>query len=181
MHNVGTAERDHAVALLAVEDEDVASRFPARLLITAPTQQGVESLARRVHETGPRAHFPFVHTWGGDLPVEPEVLKEYCASVRAAAAGGSVLISAVEEIPPVVQDALGELLAGLEVARRPSAEVRLISGTTVSLLDRVAAGTFSARLFYRLNVIHLMAGASLSEVALMYPRRNTASAPDRAR
>src|SRR5688500_9832153 len=33
--------------------------------------------------------------------------------------------------------------------------VRLISGTTVSRVGRVAAGTFSERLFYRLNIIHL--------------------------
>src|SRR5688572_17081444 len=74
MHSVGTAERDNAVAWLAFEDEDVASRSGARLLLTAPTQQRVETLARRVHETGPRAQFPFVHTWAGDLPVEPKVL-----------------------------------------------------------------------------------------------------------
>ena len=55
-------------------------------------------------------------------------------------------------------EALIDLLAGLESARVPSAAVRLISGTTVSLLDRVAAGTFSERLFYRLNTIHLAAG-----------------------
>ena len=158
MHSVGTAERDNAVAWLAFEDEDVASRSRARLLVTAPTQHGVETLARRVHETGPRAQFPFVHTWAGDLPVEPRVLKEYCTGVAAAAAGGSVLISGVEEMPPAVQDALSELLAGLENAPAPCTEVRLISGTTVSLLDRVTAGTFSDRLFYRLNVIHLMQG-----------------------
>jgi len=166
MHSVGTAERDNAVALLAVADEDVASRSPARLLITARTQQGVEILAHRVHEAGPRAQFPFLQTWAGDLPVEPQVLKKYCTSVLAAAAGGSVLICAVEEMPPAVQDALSELLAGLEFARSPSAEVRLISGTTVPLLDRVAAGTFSERLFYRLNIIHLMAGDSPPGVAL---------------
>ena len=147
-------------------DEDVASRSPARILITARTQQGVETLAHRVHETGPRALFPFVHAWAGDLPVEPAGLKEYCTSVLAAAAGGSVLISAVEQMPPAVQDALSELLATLELARGPFADVRLISGTTVSLLDRVAAGTFSDRLFYRLNIIHLMAGDSPPEVAL---------------
>jgi DNA-binding NtrC family response regulator len=158
MHNLRIAQRDHAVTLLAVEDEDVASQFPANLLITAPTQPGVETLARHVHETGPRARFPLVHTWAGDLPVEPEVLKKYWTSVLAAAAGGSVLVSAVEEMPPAVQDALGELLAGLEFARSASAEARLISGTTVSLLDRVATGTFSERLFYRLNIIHLMVG-----------------------
>ena len=180
MHDVGTVERDRAVALLAVEDGDVASRSPARLLITAQTQQGVETLARRIHETGPRAQCPFVHTWAGDLPVEPEMLKEYCANVLAAAAGGSVLISAVEEMPPVVQEALGTLLTGLEFASSTSAEVRLISGTTVSLLNRVAAGTFSARLFYRLNMIHLIAADSLPEAAFMSPSRNAPSAPDRA-
>jgi DNA-binding NtrC family response regulator len=60
-------------------------------------------------------------------------------------------------MPAIVQDALIDMLAGLQSARRPSAAVRLISGTTVSLLERVAAGTFSDQLFYRLNTIHLMA------------------------
>lgn len=166
MHGVRNAGRDHMMPLLAVEDEDLASRSAARLLISAPTQQGVETLARRVHETGPRAQFPFLHTWAGDLPVQPKVLKEYCTSVLGAAAGGSVLISAVEEMPPAVQDALIELLAELEFARSPSAEIRLISGTTESLLDRVAAGTFSERLFYRLNIIHLMVGDGRPEVAI---------------
>jgi DNA-binding NtrC family response regulator len=87
-----TAERDHAAALLAVQDEDVASPSSVRLLITGATQQGVETLARRVHETGPRARFPFVHRCAGDLPVGAEMLREYWASFRVAAAGGSVLI-----------------------------------------------------------------------------------------
>ena len=49
-----------------------------------------------------------------------------------------MLIDAVEEMPPAVEEVLIELLAGLEFTRRPSAAVR-ISGTTVSLLDRIAA------------------------------------------
>ena len=147
-----------AVGLLVFDDEQLASQSPARLLITASTQQGVETLARRVHAGGPRSQFPFVHVFAGELPVEREVLKEYCTSVLAAATGGSILISAVEEMPPDVQDALTELLTGFEFAPTPSAAVRLISGTTVSLLDRVNAGTFSDRLFYRLNVIQLMSG-----------------------
>jgi transcriptional regulator of acetoin/glycerol metabolism len=61
-----------------------------------------------------------------------------------------------------VQEALIDLLDRLQAARRPSAAVRLISGTTVSLLDRITAGTFSARLFYRLNVIHLTTGTPSS-------------------
>ena len=166
MHHLETAERGDAVALLAVEDEELANQSPARLLITAPTQQGVETLARRIHGAGPRAQFPFVQTWAGELPVGPELLKEYCARFLDAAAGGSVLVSAVEEMPAIVQDALIDLLAGLQSTRTSSAAARLISGTTVSLLDRVAAGTFSQRLFYRLNILHLVV-ANGSEAALI--------------
>jgi DNA-binding NtrC family response regulator len=148
------AERPPAV--LAVEDVNVASRSPARLLITASTQQTVEAVARRIHDSGPRAQFPFVMTSAGEFPVGAQAMREECVSFLDAAAGGSVLVRAVEEMPAAVQEALIELLAGLESVRRPSAAVRLIAGTTVSLLDRIAAGTFSEQLFYRLNVIHLM-------------------------
>jgi hypothetical protein len=48
----------------------------------------------------------------GELPVGPELLKEYCARFLDAAAGGSVLVSAVEEMPATVQDALIDLLGG---------------------------------------------------------------------
>jgi two-component system, response regulator FlrC len=171
MHNLGTAERGDALALLPVDDEDVGSQSRARLLITAPTQQGVENLARRIHDAGPGARFPFVQTWGVELPVGPELLKEYCARLLDSAAGGSLLVSAVEEMPATVQDALIDLLGGLEFARMPSATARLISGTTVSLRDRVAAGTFSERLFYRLNIIHLMVGQPFqSRTRLRAPR-----------
>jgi DNA-binding NtrC family response regulator len=61
-------------------------------------------------------------------------------------------------MPAIVQDALSEWLAGPEFAPSAMAAVRLISGTTEPLLDRVTAGTFSEHLFYRLNVIHLIAG-----------------------
>ena len=157
---------DHALSLLAVEDVNVASRSPARLLITASTPQAVETLARRIHGIGPRAQFPFVMTSAGALPVGAQALKEDCVRFLDAAAGGSVLVSAVEEMPAAVQEGLIDLLAGLESARRPSAAVRLISGTTVSLFDRVAAGTFSKRLFYRMNIIHLMAGAGPPDATL---------------
>jgi DNA-binding NtrC family response regulator len=83
------------------------------------------------------------------------MLRDTCSNLLDAAAGGTILISDVEELPPTVQRLLVELLAELEVTRAPSDAVRLIAGTTVSLLDRIAAGTFSDRLFYRLNAIHL--------------------------
>ena len=159
-------QADHALALLAVEDVSVASGSAARLLITAPTRQSVETVARRIHGSGPRALFPFVITSAAELPVGPQALREDCVRFLDAAAGGSVLVSAVEEMPAAVQEAFVDLLAGLESARKPSAAVRLISGTTVSLLDRIAAGSFSERLFYRLNIIHLIAGNGSPAAAL---------------
>jgi DNA-binding NtrC family response regulator len=95
-------------------------------------------------------------TWAGELPTSAQALRDDCARLLDVAAGGTLLVSTVEEMPATVQDVTIDLLGGLESARTPSAPTRLISGTTVSLLDRVAAGTFSERLFYRLNIIHLM-------------------------
>jgi DNA-binding NtrC family response regulator len=123
------------------------------------------SLARRVHLAGPRAELPFVHTWACDLPVEADALAEQCCRLLDAAAGGTLLIADIEEMPHVLQDVLIEVLAGLELSRSPLAAVRFISGTTESVLDRVAAGTFSERLFYRLNIIHLMVGNGSPEAA----------------
>jgi DNA-binding NtrC family response regulator len=52
-------------------------------------------------------------------------------------------------------DALGSGGAG-ETRRR--LRKRIMASSSVALLDRVAAGTFDDRLFYRLNAIHLRAG-----------------------
>ena len=150
------AREDQPGTFLDPEDEHVAIRTTARLLITASTQRRVETLAHHIHSAGHRAGLPFVHTSAHDLPAGAEALTERCSGLLDAAAGGSMLISGVEETPLLVQNVLLELLDRLELARRPSAAVRLITGTTVSLLDRVTAGTFSDRLFYRLNIIHLM-------------------------
>ena len=152
-------EQDQSLAFAAEEDVNAACRSRARLLITASTAQSVETLARRIHRNGPRARFPFVMTSAAELSVGAQALSEDWARFLEAAAGGTVFVRAVEEMPAAVQEELIDLFAAQPESSRPaSAEVRLISGTTVSLLDRVAAGSFSEQLFYRLNVIHLMVG-----------------------
>lgn len=160
MHSADPAGREDAGEWLGVEDEELVTRSSARLLITASTQQAVEALARHVHRRRPGEEFPFVHVDAADLPADREILQDYCTCVLAAAAGGSILISAVEQMSPTAQLVLVELLAAPEFASRATDDVRLISGTTVSLFERVAAGTFSERLFYRLNVIHLVVGTT---------------------
>jgi len=151
----GSADRGQAV-VDALEDEELAGRTGARLLITA-ANGAVETVARRVHGGSRRAAFPFVRVWAGELPEDPVMLRETCVTLLEAAPGGSMFITDVEDMPPIVQDVLVELLVDLQGARAPSDAVRVITATSVSLLDRVAAGTFSERLFYRLNLIHLVA------------------------
>jgi DNA-binding NtrC family response regulator len=67
MHSIRTADRHNAGVRPAVQDEDAAGRSSARLLITASTPRGVETIARRIHGIGPRAQFPFVLTRAGDF------------------------------------------------------------------------------------------------------------------
>jgi transcriptional regulator of aromatic amino acid metabolism len=165
MYLITTPDRRKVVET-SVDDEDLAVRSAGPLLISGASRRGVETIARRVHRAGRRAPFPFVHQCACSFPIEPEALREHCSQLRLAAAGGSMLISNVEEMPQVVQEALLELLIVLAARHRSSAAARLISGTTVSLFDRVLAGTFSQHLFYRLNTIHLVAADARRGVAL---------------
>jgi DNA-binding NtrC family response regulator len=166
-----------SLARLAREDEVLAGRSAARLLITAAAPEHVEVLARRIHGAGSRSGSPFVRRRGRELPVGQHQLRDACSALLDAAAGGSLLIADVEEMPSAAQEQWIDLLVELESMRAPSTTVRLICGTTVSLLDRVAAGTFSGQLFYRINVIHLVAAASLRKSGVVWP---AAALPRRA-
>ena len=137
------------------DDERLAAQSASSLLVTAATSACVTALARRVHGLSDRETFPFVIERAAVLPQESGELKTFCARLLHASAGGSLLLSDVEEMPRRVQERVIELLARLSLDRPPAAAVRLMAGTTVSLFDRVAAGTFSEDLFYRLNVIHI--------------------------
>ena len=143
------------LATRRVEDEELAGRCTATLLITATTPDEVESLARRIHFASARAAAPFVVLQLDALPSGPSPVRAQCSSLFEAATGGSLLVNAVDELPVPVQEILFELLPKTHSGPAHSAAIRLIAGTTVSLFDRVSIGAFSERLFYRLNVIHL--------------------------
>ncbi len=89
-------------------------------------------------------------------PNTARTIKKRWSAVFDAATGGSVFLAGVEDMSPAFQNVFLDLIDDLQRARTPSTAARLISGTTVSLFDRVKAGTFSERLFYRLNLIHLV-------------------------
>jgi DNA-binding NtrC family response regulator len=75
-----------------------------------------------------------------DFSIAPQMLRNRCNLALDAAAGGTLLISDVEQLAPTVQGHLLEMLQDLESARAPLAALRLVSDTTVSLLDHIACG-----------------------------------------
>jgi DNA-binding NtrC family response regulator len=152
----GAAAMDQASTGDRGEDEGIAARSDAPLLITADTRHEVERLARRIHGAGPRAAGPFVPVRVRAWPTTARTIKKRWSAVFDATTGGSVFLAGVEDMSPEFQNVFVEMIDDLQRTQSPSTASRIISGTTVSLLDRVRAGTFSERLFYRLNFIHLV-------------------------
>jgi DNA-binding NtrC family response regulator len=156
MHMTEMVAPKTAPELITHDDEGLASRSTARILITAVASEEAEACARRIHGRSLRRGSPFVRAEAGDFPVEADLLRDTCTHLLDDAAGGMIFVNDIEAMPPLVQDVFLELLGVLEAARGATIAVRLVSGTTVSLLDRIAAGTFAESLFYRLNIIHLL-------------------------
>jgi two-component system response regulator GlrR len=141
-----------------LEDEALAAISPTTaILITADCAAVVERVARRIHAASDRAALPFVQIAAAALPLDPAALVETCAALLDAACGGTALLTDVEHTPAIVQDRLIDTLTALQATRERRCGVRLIAGTTTALYERVAAGKFSERLFYRLNSIHVRA------------------------
>lgn len=138
-----------------LEDEALASSLSTAVLISAPTATAVEAIALRIHQGSTRASRPFICVSAGDLPSEENLLGAACLRLFNAAHGGTVFLNNVERMPPPMQQQFVVLLDAFELGRSANDTLRVVSGTTVWLFDRVCAGTFSEALFYRLNVLHL--------------------------
>ena len=137
-----------------VEDHELAAQCRSTVLITALSAGQVEKLARSIHGAGVLASYPFVRVHVGALPCDLATLKNSCAQLFTAAAGGTLLLANVEETSTPAQEYLVNHLEALQ-NRGTAAAVRVVAGTTVSVIDRIASGAFSEELFYRLNTIHL--------------------------
>jgi DNA-binding NtrC family response regulator len=155
---------------LTFDDEDLASRSRATLLITAIGVGESEACARRVHGLSARGRLPFVHADAGQFPTGLRELRSTCSDLLDAAAGGTLYVNAIEAMPPLVQEGFIDLLNELGSARDATAGVRLVAGTSVSLFECIAAGSFAQSLFYRLNIIHLTLPNESRERLAMLPR-----------
>lgn len=149
-----------------------AARSDAPILILGEAGTGRSTLARGIHSASRRASGPLVEVDIGAIPsslFESELFghlpgaftgaEEAVAGRVERAAGGSLVLDHVEEIPISAQPKLLRLLAENRFAplggAEKVAEVRFLGIGAEDLPARAAAGTFRSDLFYRLEVVTL--------------------------
>lgn len=143
------------------------------VLITGETGTGKELIARMLHHRSCRRNEPFVALNCAAIPhelMESELFGSEKGSFTGAtarrvgkfeeAAGGTVLLDEIGELPLSLQAKLLRVLQEREIERlgsnkRIKVDFRLLSSTNRDLKSKVQNGTFREDLYYRINVIHL--------------------------
>lgn len=152
-----------------------AAAGTATVLVRGESGTGKELLARRVHEWSPRRDGPFVKVHSAALPeqlLESELFGYEKGAFTGAtsrkpgrvelAQGGTLFLDEIGDISAatqvkllrVLQEREYERLGGTETLR---ADVRFVAATHKDLEAMVAAGEFREDLYYRLNVIPIVA------------------------
>ncbi len=143
------------------------------VLLQADTGTGKQMVARAIHALSPRKERPFVYFNCGGFS-EELICSELFGHEKGAftgasatkiglfesAAGGTVLLDEISEMPFSMQVKLLHVLQEREVLRvggiKPiELDIRIITATNKDLQTAIQAGSFRDDLFYRLNVVAL--------------------------
>src|SRR5882724_5012559 len=143
------------------------------VLLCGETGTGKGLVARVIHDSGPRAHGPFIEI---NCAAIPETLLEaelYGVAAGAftdakrpkpglfeAASGGTLLLDEIDALPLALQ---GKVLTAIEAKRvrrlgavaERAVDVKLIAATQMHLSVRAQEGTFRGDLYQRLAVVLL--------------------------
>jgi DNA-binding NtrC family response regulator len=167
---VGDSEAIREVARLVHK----LARVDSSVLIQGETGVGKEVVARALHETSPRRAAELVVVDCGSLPatlIASILFGHEKGSFTGAdqrrvgaferAAGGTVLLDEIGELPLEVQPALLGVLerrafTRVGGAQQVSADVRVLAATHRDLRAEVNAGRFRADLYYRLAVAKIV-------------------------
>lgn len=158
------------------EEIERTARSDAKVLITGESGSGKELVARAVHARSARASRPFVAVNCAGLPetlLESELFGHVKGSFTGAyrdkqgklemADGGTLFLDEVGEMTLRMQGLLLRFLETGELQKvgadriRSTVNIRVIAATNRNLRDLIAQQAFREDLFYRLNVIHLIA------------------------
>jgi DNA-binding NtrC family response regulator len=155
------------------ETVDRVARSAIPVLLRGETGTGKEVVARTLVERGPRRDQPLVCVNCGAVP--PQLVEStlfghekgaFTGAAQAnpgvflSAAGGTVLLDEIGELPPAAQAALLRVLEAKVVTRVGSsreiaADVRVLAATHRDLEAMVEQGSFRRDLLYRLNAVIL--------------------------
>jgi transcriptional regulator with PAS, ATPase and Fis domain len=152
-----------------------AAELDATVLLLGETGTGKELLAHAIHAASPRAEAPMVRVNAAAIPetlLEAELFGTAPGAYTGAgtrsrpgkfelADRGTLFLDEIGDMPLGLQAKLLRVLQEGEVEplgsnRVVSVDVRMIAATSRDLKAMVAAGTFRADLYYRLNVLPLV-------------------------
>lgn len=134
-----------ALTAAIAEDVECAIRFDVPVLLTGGDSHERQTIAEFVHHRSTRGGGPFRICAGPDTSVR--------ASLESARYG-TVFVPEIGSASSAEQSALLDYLAK-QTATNEDDGARVVTATAHDLLAAIAAGTFSSRLFYHLNLIHV--------------------------
>jgi len=136
------------------------------VLLEGEFGSGKQMVARSIHDAGRRTEAPFKVLQCSALPedlLEAELFgnaQHRGETIFLRAAGGTVLLEEIHELPLRLQSKLEAFLEEISARRTldnlpANMDVRLIASSAVSLQDRVETGQFREDLYYKISVIPL--------------------------